>query len=280
MPSPVTDRHQEQVGFLFHLLDAFRWERGGGVVLMGPAVLRLDDEAKPEPDIFVRPAAEAEGPQAKALLVIEILSPSTRAHDLGLKLTAYKASGLPEVWLVDDRDRVLIAVQRVGEAYREVRLSEGALHSTSLPGFWLDVAWLWERPLPNPRRCLEGDPGRAARLRSDRCSTSPPPSARAWPVLYEAIRMRRTVTYTELAGPDRAADEPAPHPPAIARAAGRAVPGRRAARPVRAGRPQGHRPAGRRLVRPGDGGRTPRATGPTPSPRASITRGRPESTRG
>lgn len=38
-------------------------------------------------------------------LVIEILSPSTRSHDLVLKLNVYMQGGVSEYWVVDPRDR-------------------------------------------------------------------------------------------------------------------------------------------------------------------------------
>ncbi len=158
MPSPVSDRHQFQVGFLFHLFDGFRCERGDvGAVLMGPAVLRLSEDRKPEPDLFVRPPGDAAQPQPKALLVVEFLSRSTRAHDLGLKLDAYRAAGIPEIWMCDERDRAVLVERRIGpgDSYRSERFTEGRLASTAIPGFWIDVSWLWADPLPNPRRCLE-----------------------------------------------------------------------------------------------------------------------------
>ncbi|MGE5756127.1 MAG: Uma2 family endonuclease [Planctomycetaceae bacterium] len=162
MPSPATDRHQEHVGFLFHLLDGFRCERGGGVVRMGPSVLRLSEDWKPEPDVFVRPGDGEGHPELPALLVIEVLSRSTRGHDLGLKLSIYRGAGIPEIWLLDECDRTVIVERRVGDGYRRERYNEGCLVST-IPGFWIDVAWLWEHPLPNARRCLEailaGPPG-------------------------------------------------------------------------------------------------------------------------
>jgi len=166
MPSPVSDRHQDQVGFLFHLLDGFRCERDDiGAVRMGPAVLRLSDEWKPEPDIFVRPSDEGDRHQPPALLVIEILSRSTRDHDLGLKLSIYRDAGIPEIWLFDERDRAVIVERHVGDGYQRLRVVQGHLHSTAIPGFWIDVAWLWDNPLPNPRRCLAmilaGPPARA-----------------------------------------------------------------------------------------------------------------------
>ncbi len=155
MPSPVSNRHQEYAVFLSHLLDAYRSERGGWKVLTGPAVLRLAISRKFEPDIFVLPEAAPTQAGDRAALVIEVLSPSTREYDLVLKRKVYLESGIAEVWFLDERDRALLVDRQTGEGYeREVR-SEGVLRSTGVPGFWIDVSWLWSDPLPNPRRCLE-----------------------------------------------------------------------------------------------------------------------------
>lgn len=155
MPSPVTDRHQEWTGFLFDLVNGFRWTRGSGQVLMGPAVLRLSPERKPEPDLFVRPVGGAVEGQPKAVLVVEVLSPSNRAYDLTTKAEFYREAGIPEVWYLDGEDRVLVVDRREAEGYRRESHAEGTFRSTGLPGFWIDVAWLWQEPLPNPRACLE-----------------------------------------------------------------------------------------------------------------------------
>ncbi len=154
MPSPVSYRHQDHAGFLFHLLDAYRSERGGWKIMMGPAVLRLQVARKFEPDIFVLPNEAREHGNERAVLVIEILS-TNREHDLVLKRVVYLEERVPEVWFLDERDRALLVDRQTGEGYeREVR-SEGVLRSTGVPGFWIDVSWLWSDPLPNPRRCLE-----------------------------------------------------------------------------------------------------------------------------
>jgi Uma2 family endonuclease len=155
MPSPATDRHQEIVGFVYSLLDGLHWERGTGRVLTGPAVLRLRDEWKPEPDIFVRPPGDREEGTGRAVLVVEIISRSTRSHDLKLKLPIFREAAIPEIWTIDPARRSIIAEQRIESAYRRIEIGEGRLASNSLPGFWLDVSWLWSDPLPNPRRCLE-----------------------------------------------------------------------------------------------------------------------------
>ncbi len=160
MPSPVSIRHQELVFFLLSLLAGYRDERGGGTVMMGPAVLRVVPGRDLEPDIFVTPPGARPLPPGglafgQADLVIEVLSPSNRSHDLNRKRTVYQEAGIPEVWFVDDRDKVLIVDRREADSDHNERRSEGALASAALPGFWIDVAWLWDDPLPNRRRCLE-----------------------------------------------------------------------------------------------------------------------------
>jgi Uma2 family endonuclease len=160
MPSPATDQHQDRVGFLFDLLNGLHCERGTGVVRLGPAVLRLSEMRKLEPDVFVLPApgehaAEVGPPQPPAMLVIEVLSKSTRTHDLQTKSAVYREAGIPEIWFVDDRNRVIHAERKVGAEYVQESYSQGPLVCLALPGFWLDVSWLWADPLPNPRQCLE-----------------------------------------------------------------------------------------------------------------------------
>jgi hypothetical protein len=40
------------------------------------------------------------------------------------------------------------------EGYRSRTLTEGRLASTVVPGFWIDVTWLWQEPLPPVLGCL------------------------------------------------------------------------------------------------------------------------------
>jgi Uma2 family endonuclease len=160
MPSPVSYWHQLVIVFLIDVLNGFRIARGTGRVLMGPAPLRLRQGRVPEPDVFVQPAGwqedeRAEPPDPPAVLVIEILSPSTRSHDLNLKAKVYQDAKIPDIWFVDGRDKVVVAYRREGDGYRVDRVSEGRLTCSALEGFWIDAAWLWADPLPDPRRCLE-----------------------------------------------------------------------------------------------------------------------------
>ena len=88
-----------------------------------------------------------EGP---ADLVVEIISPESRARDRGDKFYEYEQGGIPEYWLIDP-------VRQQAEFYqlgadgisRPAPIDDqGRYHSAALPGLWLQVSWLWEMPLP------------------------------------------------------------------------------------------------------------------------------------
>jgi Uma2 family endonuclease len=88
-------------------------------------------------------------------LVVEILSESTRAYDLGEKRQAYHEAGISEIWFVDD-DHQQIRVDRKGEqGYTEEVKHEGKLSSQVIQGFWIEVSWLWQEPLPPLDHCLQ-----------------------------------------------------------------------------------------------------------------------------
>jgi Uma2 family endonuclease len=82
-------------------------------------------------------------------------SPSDRAYDLPHKAAIYRSAGIPEIWYVDGEEPALVVDRRVEAGYRRDSHPEGFVGSASLPGFWIDAAWLWPDPLPNPRECLE-----------------------------------------------------------------------------------------------------------------------------
>jgi len=50
-------------------------------------------------------------------LVVEILSPSTRSHDLTEKNDVYAKNGVDEYWIIDPRGRSLTVFSRAGEAF-------------------------------------------------------------------------------------------------------------------------------------------------------------------
>ena len=159
MHSPASIPHERLFGFLYFLMQGFVQERGLGEVLGSRATLHLATCRKVEPDLlFVSNAnrhrlhrKEVEG---TADLVVEILSQSTRDYDMDEKRRLYHEAGVGEIWFVDAERREVIVDRRQGDGYEESRSSTGWLQPAAIPGFRIDLFWLWQDPLPAPLSCL------------------------------------------------------------------------------------------------------------------------------
>ncbi len=134
MPSPVDSWHQFETQFLSVLLEMFTEAHQAGIVLTGPAAIRIRPGCLLEPDLFVLPPGcetHIHGPYSDPpfLLVVEILSKSNRSHDLKDKAELYREAGVIEAWFVDLRDRVLIVHRRTKRGYKVEANQIGPLHS-------------------------------------------------------------------------------------------------------------------------------------------------------
>lgn len=72
-------------------------------------------------------------------LVIEILSPKTRASDLTIKRREYERVGVLEYWVVDPSDAAVRCFRLQEGAFVEVNVSGDRLESVALDGFVLDL---------------------------------------------------------------------------------------------------------------------------------------------
>jgi Uma2 family endonuclease len=154
---PVSKRHEDLFAFLLTLLYGYLGERGGGEVKGSRYAMRLDPKWSPEPDLLVVRADRRHlmGPQrleGPADLVIEIASPGRL--DLRKKLPRYHEARLPEIWIIDPYAGSIRVDTLEEGAYRTRSHAAGPMYSAVLPGFWIDVAWLWQDPLPAPLSCL------------------------------------------------------------------------------------------------------------------------------
>ena len=83
-------------------------------------------------------------------MVVEIISTGSRKRDRKDKFTEYESAGIPEYWLLDPI-RKQAEFYRIGEDnfYHLVPISnDGIYRSEVIPGFWLNINWLWKEPLP------------------------------------------------------------------------------------------------------------------------------------
>jgi Uma2 family endonuclease len=171
---PVSDLHEDLFSFLSTLFRTTLDERGGALARGSRYPMRLDPQWSPEPDLMVvlDESRHRMGPQrleGPADLVIEIASPGDVGRALRLKLPRYREARVPEIWVVNAyaqsvRVEVLKAaasatgapgaVGAVGGEYRCRELTTGRLRSVVLPWFWIEVSWLWQRPLPPTLACV------------------------------------------------------------------------------------------------------------------------------
>jgi len=169
MYSLATAEHQDLVRFLLRLMDGYCEARGWGKVLMGPAAVRILPDVVREPDLFVLapedvPKARGVPLEVRPLLVIEVVSASTRTVDLQEKAGDYAAAGIPEYWAVDGEQAEVVVHRLEGGRYRVEAVTAGRVVSRAVPGLWVETGWLFQRPLPPVAACLQavlGEPSEA-----------------------------------------------------------------------------------------------------------------------
>lgn len=152
--SPVSYEHLEVCRFLLNLITTFVEQRSAGVVCYEPFQMRLANSSRSPDLLYVSNAnlsrlkeTYLDGP---ADLVVEVISPESRARDRGEKFYEYESAGVQEYWLIDpERKRAEFYQLAEDGAYRTVlEVSEGVYHSKVLEGLWLRVEWLWQQPKP------------------------------------------------------------------------------------------------------------------------------------
>jgi Uma2 family endonuclease len=154
--SPGNEPQGRLSRFLAAIIQYWADAHGGlGETYVNAYPVRLNEALAREPDVFFVRREHADRVHSTfvdgaADLVIEIVSPSTRAVDRGVKYYEYEQAGVPEYWLVDPlRERVEAYRLGAGGVYRPLALGDPeVLRSEVLPGLWIPVAWLWQQPLP------------------------------------------------------------------------------------------------------------------------------------
>lgn len=149
----ITEEHNGITAFLLGLLLSFVEAHEVGRIFYEPWNMKLRGSLPGRcPDLLVVLRANAgrirkqflDGP---ADVVVEVVSPSSAAVDRGAKFYEYEAGGVPEYWLIDP-ERQVAEFYHLDERgrYQLLPATDGVFRSVELPGFWLRVAWLWERP--------------------------------------------------------------------------------------------------------------------------------------
>jgi len=119
-------------------------------VFSAPIGLRLAGDQMLEPDIVVAPYASVgdDNIELPVLLVVEIVSPGSRVHDLVTKRAVYGEAGIEHYWLVDGtRARpCFTALRLVDSDYETVLETDGDVETTEPVAVAFSVADLFRPP--------------------------------------------------------------------------------------------------------------------------------------
>jgi Uma2 family endonuclease len=152
--SPVTDDHDQIAGFLYTLLRWWCEETGAGRAYASPFQMRLSDIGRGrEPDTMVLLTANADRKKdtyidGAADLAVEVVSLESKVRDRGAKHGEYEMSGVSEYWIIDPLTNRADLFTLVDGGYERMRPVGTVYESIVLPGFKLDITWLWKRPMP------------------------------------------------------------------------------------------------------------------------------------
>lgn len=141
---PINDWHASKVDLINNtMLPPLQ----GRAIVRVQNPTRLDNSSEPQPDVMLLRWRDDfyegghPGP-VDVLLLIEV-SDTTLSYDRNAKLVAYARSGVPEVWIVNRRDRRIEAyTEPSGNAYASVRYAAPgeSIAPQAFPDVVLDVA--------------------------------------------------------------------------------------------------------------------------------------------
>ncbi len=163
---PATSLHQNVASLIETLLRLYVTRLRLGVVFDAPFEVRLwPNGPAREPDVLFigreRLAQLTErrfegGPD----LVVEVVSPGSVTIDRVDKFLEYEQANVSEYWIIDPRPHQQQAdfyIRDAGGRFAAAPLDdEGVFASGVLPGFRLNVAWLWQEELPDAERITAG----------------------------------------------------------------------------------------------------------------------------
>lgn len=157
MSSPASLWHQDITDFLTSILRLFVEHYHLGIVISAPFQMKMKQGREPDILYISKDHVDRlkktylEGP---ADLVVEIVSPESIERDRGAKFVEYEAGGVAEYWLIDPMRHQAECYQLGEQGQYAIALSgsSGIYRANVLPGFWLQIEWLWQSPLPDVAR--------------------------------------------------------------------------------------------------------------------------------
>lgn len=140
---PVGDTASSAQGELYLALRRWQEDVGDEGLVLQDVFVAFPEGSRAAPDISWWTAERRSSFSGGAVhivpdLAVEVLSPSTRANDEGIKREVYMDSGVRELWLVDPEVRGVTRVRPDGPD--QVLSAKDRLSSDLLAGFTMEIA--------------------------------------------------------------------------------------------------------------------------------------------
>jgi Uma2 family endonuclease len=152
--SPVSYEHTDIFEWMLSLMKFFAAKHKLGEVHGSEYMSRLKGRRR-LPDIFFA-ATGREGLFTRNYfdgapdLIVEIVSRDSQNRDRRDKYLEYQSNGVREYWIIDPLSQSTEFYELRDGKYVAIPEENGILRSKVFTGFWLQVEWLWKRPLPDP----------------------------------------------------------------------------------------------------------------------------------
>jgi Uma2 family endonuclease len=121
---------------------------GCGRVILGPAVVVLEDHSIPQPDLlYVRKERRSilkNRVMGAPDLVVEVLSPHNSRRDRVDKLDLYAQFGVAEYWIVDPAERQFDFLVNRGGKFEVQPQQDNRYDSPICPELAIDLAAFWQ----------------------------------------------------------------------------------------------------------------------------------------
>jgi Uma2 family endonuclease len=147
--------HERLSMWLASILRTYTRNRKLGVVLGSRTAVKINRHDGRLPDIlFVREhntsTIHKDAIYGTPDVVIEIVAPSDSRSDLISLETDYCAIGVPEIVFIDPQKKHVRIVRKAGaDAYAASVLTTGRLALDSVPGFWVEIDWIFAESQPD-----------------------------------------------------------------------------------------------------------------------------------
>lgn len=146
-----TKLHENIIALMLMWLSTWALKNGHRVLGSGYKV-RINDKNGAMPDIQMFTDAEWRKAPNEALehgrptLAVEVISPTSKAHDRVRKLNWYAKIGVPEYWIVDGEAQTLerLTLAKGHYVHRQVASGADVFRPTRFKGLKIPLAQLWD----------------------------------------------------------------------------------------------------------------------------------------